>query len=146
MGGKYPSGSEFNFNIDGPAAQDVAVNWPTPIIFSGWEIGSNIYTGPRLCSETPTSNPVRAGYVRFPPNGQCSNRQSWDQTAVLVAVRGLSNYFNWVDTGYNDVDSAGNNQWRSSPDKDHSYLTQEMSWAGLEEVIENLMIQPPKST
>jgi pyrimidine-specific ribonucleoside hydrolase len=33
MGGQYPGGNEFNLIWDGLAAQNVATNWPTPIVF-----------------------------------------------------------------------------------------------------------------
>lgn len=85
MGGKFPEGREANLINDGPAAAYAVEHWPTPIVFSGWEIGNEIMTGARL-RESPESTPVRRAYELY--NG-LKNRQSWDQTAVLYAVRGL---------------------------------------------------------
>lgn len=140
MGGTYPGGSwESNFCKDGASTDYVVANWPTPIMFSGWEIGNPIVTGKRLFTETPESNPVRKAYDLY-FNGVPSDRPSWDQTSVLYAVRGLSNFWNAVTTGYNDVAADGINTWRSSPDSEHSYLTPLMSNAGLKTTIEDLMV------
>mgnify|MGYP000526369706 CR=1 FL=1 len=46
MAGAFPNGYEFNVYWDADAARTVADEWPTPIIFSGWEIGSEIFTRP----------------------------------------------------------------------------------------------------
>src|SRR6185437_8550891 len=39
MAGKFPSGYEFNVMKDTKASQNVYANWPSPVIFSGFEIG-----------------------------------------------------------------------------------------------------------
>jgi inosine-uridine nucleoside N-ribohydrolase len=85
MGGKFPKGREYNLISDGPAAAHVVRNWPTPVVFSGHEIGNEIFTGPGLRKATQ-KNPVRRAYELF--NG-LADRPSYDQTAVLYAVRGL---------------------------------------------------------
>ncbi len=83
MGGKFPSGREANLIHDGPAAADAIAHWPTPILFTGWEIGRTIKTGGTL-KRLPASSPVRRAYQLF--NG-IRPHSSWDQTAVLLAVR-----------------------------------------------------------
>ncbi|HVV55950.1 MAG TPA: nucleoside hydrolase, partial [Mucilaginibacter sp.] len=45
MGGKFPSGYEFNVMKDAKASQNVYENWPTQVIFSGFEIGAKILAG-----------------------------------------------------------------------------------------------------
>ena len=85
MGGKIPEGREANLIHDGPAAAYAVAHWPTPIVFSGWEIGQEIMTGAGL-RKAPEGTPVRRAYELY--NG-LNDRQSWDQTAVLYAVRGL---------------------------------------------------------
>jgi len=143
MGGKIPEGREANLIHDGPAAAHAIANWPTPIIFSGWEIGQEIMTGARL-RQAPEGTPVRRAYELF--NG-LNNRQSWDQTAVLYAVRGLdgglADYWDLDSTGYLHVNPDGSNQWRSSPDKDHTYLVRKMEPKKIAGVIEELMLRPP---
>lgn len=143
MGGKIPEGREANLIHDGPAAAFAIANWPTPIVFSGWEIGQEIMTGARM-RQAPEGTPVRRAYELF--NG-LKNRQSWDQTAVLYAVRGLdgglADYWDLNSTGYLHVYPDGSNQWRSSPDKNHAYLVRKMEPKKIAEVIEGLMLRPP---
>jgi inosine-uridine nucleoside N-ribohydrolase len=140
MGGAFPSGKESNLKHD-PAASLAAIrDWPTPIVFSGWEIGAKIPTGARL-RETPKANPVRRAYELY--NG-LKHRQSWDQTAVLFAVRGAGDYWDLQTRGHNYVGADGSNQWRAAPDKDHTYLIQKMPPGKLAAEIEELMIRPPR--
>lgn len=138
MGGRFPSGSEFNFNRHASASQYVVQEWPTRAVFSGYEIGSTIYTGFGLRS-VPSPNPIKRAYERY--NG-LNNRQSWDQTAVLYAVRGAQDYWLLNETGSCVVASTGSNTW-SSTDRNHAYLMPLMSTAGLVQIIEELMTRPP---
>jgi inosine-uridine nucleoside N-ribohydrolase len=143
MGGKIPAGREANLIHDGPAAAQAIAHWPTPIVFSGWEIGNKIMTGAEL-KRAPSSSPVRRGYELY--NG-LNDRQSWDQTAVLYAVRGLNgglaDYWDTVTKGHLHVNDDGSNEWRESPDKSHVYLVEKMQPERIAAVIEELMLRQP---
>jgi len=143
MGGRFPQGREANLIHDGPAAADAIENWPTPIIFSGWEIGQEIMTGANL-RQVPEGTPVRRAYELY--NG-LNDRQSWDQTAVVYAVRGLggglADYWGLETQGHLHVNQDGSNVWRSSPDKDHAYLVRKMDPKKIAAVIEELMLRRP---
>jgi hypothetical protein len=143
MGGKLPEGKEANLIHDGPAAAWAIENWPTPIIFSGFEIGNRILTGAAL-SELPKGTPVRRAYELY--NG-LNDRQSWDQTAVLYAVRGLdgglSGYWDLATSGTMHVREDGGNVWRNTPDKQHSHLLPKMPPEEIAAVIEELMLHQP---
>jgi inosine-uridine nucleoside N-ribohydrolase len=143
MGGKMPEGREANLIHDGPAAAYAIANWPTPIIFSGWEIGQAIMTGAGL-RKAPEKTPVRRAYELY--NG-LNDRQSWDQTAVLYAVRGVNgglvNYWDLKTEGHLYVDKDGSNEWRNSPDRDHAYLVRKMDPQKIAAVIEELMLHQP---
>jgi len=143
MGGRNPKGREPNFYRPDPASSVYTVNrWPGEVAFCGSEIGGPVKTGARL-RETPANNPVRIGYESyFRRPGR--NRSSWDQIAVLYAVRGLSDYWDAETTGHCHVSADGSNEWRRSPDKRHAYLKTKMPVAKLTRVIEELMIRPPK--
>ncbi len=131
MGGQYPAGREYNFDQH-PSATDYAIeHWPGRIVFSGGEIGDGIITG-------GGHGPILDCY-----NSATGSRPSWDQTAVLAAVRDPSLYWGMVTTGYNDVKTSGFNGWRSSPDLDHNYLTQDASDSFMTELIQGLMDEPP---
>ena len=154
MGGKYPKGNEFNFARDGntssgvgPFTLNAVTNWPTPVVFLGSEIGVGIRTGPGL-TKTPVNNPVRVAYKSYFATTNGNDRPSWDQTAVLYAVRGSSfqgiTYWTEVNQGFNEITNiTGENVWRSSPDRDHSYAVKSLPPAKMEKIIEDLMVQEP---
>lgn len=143
--GKFPDGGgEYNLMWDTAASARAINDWPTPIVFSGFEIGARIKVGARL-RETPEANPVRACYQHY--NG-LNNREAWDLTAVLYAVRGASNYWTLSEPGFclmHQRVSHGYNEWIPSPGQRHRYLIQKMPPEELGRVIEDLLIQPPRS-
>ena len=144
MGGRFPSGREWNVHRDAAASKYAIDNFPRPIVFSGYEIGSRVKTGAGL-RDTPKNNPIRRAYELY--NG-LNNRESWDQTAALFAVRGLdgglSDFWDLGSTGYCHVEPGGNTQWRESPDKEHSYLIEKKPPEEVAKAIEALMVLPPK--
>lgn len=141
MGGRFPEGREANLVHDGPAAAYAVRNWPTPIVFSGWEIGQEIMSGAELVN-APKDSPVRRGYELY--NG-LKDRQSWDQTAVLCAARGLdgglADFWGLVSGGRLDVADDGGDAWRPSPSGKHAYLTKKRPPAEIAAVIERLMLE-----
>jgi hypothetical protein len=151
MGGGYPSGHEWNFYCDIAGTYDAVTNWPTPVVFSGYEIGFPINSGSLLSSKTPIDNPVRKGYEINVGVG--SGKSSWDLTAALYACRGLGAFWDVHNTGHNQIDNGawpngGDNQWidQNLPGIDHSYLVAKMSNAGVGAVLDSLLVLPPKST
>ena len=95
MAGSFPEGREFNIYVDVKASQFVIREWPTPILFSGFEIGSQIFTGKKLMESGIRNNPIVDTYTMCLPQDNPNGRDSWDQTATLVAVRGASKYLMW---------------------------------------------------
>ena len=143
MGGRFPEGKEFNLDRDPAATRYVVEHWPTPILFSGFEIGWEVLTGKRLVAERPADNPVREVYricMNFTEEDR-QGRQSWDQTAVLVAVRGHEPYFG-VERGRTVVDSTGYNTWEAGLGP-HRHLTFRMPVPELTRQIEQLMMHQP---
>lgn len=147
MGGKFPNGrfddgnGEYNLRVDTVASLRALNDWPTPVVFSGFEIGARIFTGQRL-QATREPNPVRTAYLHF--NG-LKDRQSWDQTAVLYAVRGAAAYWTESEPGLclmHVHGSSGYNEWIPTPRKDHRYLVEKMPPAEVGRVIEDLMMRP----
>ena len=125
MGGQYPKGREYNFHRVASATRYVVANWPGEILLSGFEIGSAVMTGASLARRTPPGSPIRLAY-RLHRGREGQSRQSWDQTALLAAVRGPRRYWSVVTEGSCHVRPDGSNNWKSSPDRSHSYL----SWRG----------------
>ncbi len=144
MGAGFPKDQEWNIKIAPDAAKLVAETWPTPIIYSGNEIGKAIRTGSRLLTETPETNPVRASYENHPFVDKVTrDRQSWDQTAMLYAIRGAQDLWTLESNGYNDIDDSGKNEWRRDTDKAHSYLILKKPAVEVQKIIEDLMVAPP---
>lgn len=111
MAGSFPEGREFNIYVDVKASQFVIREWPTPILFSGFEIGSQIFTGKKLVESGIRNNPIVDTYTMCLPQDNPNGRDSWDQTATLVAVRGASKYFD-VENGTIIIHDDGSNSWK----------------------------------
>lgn len=139
MAGGFPSGREYNVHIDSLASQKVFTEWPTQITFSGFEIGKEIKTGPRVVANEKLNSPVKDVYAMAMPmsKGDADGRMSWDQTAVLVAIRGNLPYFG-LKRG-KIVIEGGNNTWQDDPMGPHGYLIEAMPFPQVTMVIEGLM-------
>jgi len=141
MGAEYPSGNEWNIRICPDGAKLVAEQWPTPIVYSGFEIGKPIMTGERLITETEKTNPVRIAFETNPMVDEKKNRHSWDETAVLYGVRGLKDYWT-ISSGVLRISDDGKNNW-VIPGKAHQYLIAKMPTLEIKKVIEDMMVAPP---
>jgi phosphodiesterase/alkaline phosphatase D-like protein len=136
MGGGYPSRvKEHNLAGNPAAAQDIAANWPSKIVWSGYEVGDNVHTGQSIPSVHPASSPVRIAYGAFISPG--SWYYSYDLTAVFHAIRGSDPSMTEVGPGTNSVDSNGGNIF--SPGAGHQYYLQLNSEANAESAIESLL-------
>lgn len=143
MGAEYPKGDEWNIKICPDGAKLVADQWPTSVVYSGFEIGKAIMTGERLITETPETNPVRVAFETNPMVDAKKNRHSWDETAVLFGVRGLKDYWT-MGTGQIQIAEDGKNTWIASGKTRH-YLVAKKPVAEMKMVIEDMMVAPPKS-
>lgn len=143
MGGRFPEGKEWNFEQDPKAAQRVAAEWPTPILASGFEIGEQIKTGARLQSETPPGNPVRLAYELYIGAGK--DRESWDQTALVAAVRGPGSLWGVSQPVVLEVDPKdGSNRARTVSGGRFQFLLKKAEVGEVKRAIEDLMVQPPR--
>lgn len=143
MGTEYPNGHEWNIKICPDGAKLIAEQWPTPIVYSGFEIGKIILTGERLITETPETNPVRIAFETNPMVDLAKNRCSWDETAVLFGVRGLKNYWS-LGNGRVQIDDDGKNEWTKISDKTRHYLIAKKPSHEMKKIIEDMMVAPPK--
>ena len=137
------SGYEFNVFIDAAATKEVFANWPTPVILSGFEIGREILTGIRLINNKAIKNsPVKDAYeIALKKDSNTVGRNSWDQTAVLVAVCGISPYFGFKRLNLKIEDDGKN---VLIPGSKFKYLTFRQTPGQIAETIENLMMHQPK--
>lgn len=144
MAGRFPKGREYNVFIDSLASEKVFTQWPTEVIFSGFEIGMKVVTGQRVIHNEALNSPVKDVYAKAMSfsRGDSLGRMSWDQTAVLIAVKGAEPYFGLQRGHY--VPEGGNNAWRDDPDGPHAYMTFKRPVEEITETIENLMMHQKK--
>ncbi len=144
MGGRFPSGYEFNVMKDAPASQNVYANWPTSIIFSGFEIGEKIKAGlPLIHNRSIKNSPVKDVFrISIPMAAEdAAGRKSWDETAVLVAIKG---YFSWynVHFGRITVENDGKNGWDANG-SGQAYLVEKADYHEVEKLINELIQHQP---
>ncbi len=148
MGGAYPESTalldspEFNFARDAPAAQSVVDDWPTPMVFSGFEVGNSVLTGAVLQTDTPVQDPVREGYRLWGVDG---NQGSFDLTAVLAAIRGTADGSFEVCTGRNRVGVDGATSWEHREGARQGYLRTVTPTEQIADVLDDLLITPPRA-
>lgn len=139
---------EHNIALDPAASQQIAATWPTPVVYSGFEIGRAILTGGRM--RDPETNPVAKAYELFPAGGigNIAPSASYDQTAVYYAVRGV----NAGEEPLWDLSEPGRvtfpeslTRFAPAADGPHRYLIPKAPVERVAEVIEQLMTQPPKA-
>jgi pyrimidine-specific ribonucleoside hydrolase len=144
MAGWFPKGKEFNVHMDAKSSQLVFSQWPTPILLSGGEIGMKIKTGLPLSQNASIKNsPVKDVFsLCIPMDKQDVNgRSSWDETAVLIAVKGHERYYT-TQCGRIVVAQDGSNTW-DEKGKGHCYVVEKLSIAAMEKVINDLIAHQP---
>ncbi|MDR3693544.1 nucleoside hydrolase [Mucilaginibacter sp.] len=144
MAGKYPSGYEFNVMQDAKASQNVYTHWNTPIILSGFEIGEKIKVGLPLIHNTSIKNdPVKDVFrISIPLAKEDSvGRMSWDETAVLVAIKGYSKWYT-LHKGRIIVADDGKNTWDDNG-IGQAYLVEKVDYHKVQELINELIQHQP---
>ncbi len=146
MAGDFPQGNEFNVNQHPGASFYAYSNWPTPILFSGFGIGSKIMTGNKVATQGTVGSPVQWVYsycLSTYGKKQLTNRNSWDHTAVLCAVRNPEDYFYVIGKGTFICNPDGSNTWDADKDSGHSFLVHKYPYQKIADVIDNLMLYEP---
>lgn len=147
MAGRFPEGLEFNVFTDSTSSLYAFENWPTPILLSGFEIGEHILTGEELAQLDPKNNPSSWAYkynlATFADNPS-KKRMSWDQTAVLCAIRDPEKYFYICGPGKLIIHSTGYNTWDANINNDHYFLVHKFPYQNIADKIDNLMMNIPK--
>jgi inosine-uridine nucleoside N-ribohydrolase len=161
MGGKYPSGgtecnlcgggsNQHNHLVSSAASSFVAANWPTKLIWSGFEVGIEVQSGGagfQKCAVATETNPIRAAMISY-EHGPDKSRFSWDPLTTLVAVRGAEGASCSECTncdGINVIDPrTGNNKWVSGAKTNQTYLIlHDAKKAG--DTLDALLCQGPKA-
>jgi len=138
---------EYNVIKDVPAAQKLAVHWPTPIIWSGFEIGvaaAYPHVSIERDFEYVKHHPLKEAYYAYNPPPH--DRPTWDPTAVLYAIYPDRGYFDLSPPGGVTVEDNGATWYRPSKDGKgrHRFLVMSPEQvARVREAIVQLCVEPP---
>ena len=128
MAGEYPSGKENNFKRterSRKAGHIICREWPTEIIFLGYEIGIQVKTGGNLPEEDLLHSILQT-------HGSGNGRFAWDPLTVVLALSKAPEKAGFrLHWGHNHVDAAtGANTFTPSSNGPHAYvtLTKEPAW------------------
>ncbi len=138
---------EYNVRIDVPTAEKVAKQWPTPIVWSGFEIGWAA-TFPHEVIERDLDylphHPLKEAYIRYLPPPH--DRPTWDPTAVLFAVLPDRGYFDLSPPGTVSIEPNGATNFNKSKSGKglHRFLTMTPEQtARVREAVVQLCVAPP---
>ncbi len=162
MACQYPSGKEYNSKWDPESSRIAFSQWPTPVVFTDWKYGHDCFAGRAVAEmavdgrspvkdvfagNIPSREEIRANSAKWLQ--RCfgmGGRAAWDETAVLIAVRGTEPYFNVTRGTFRMVGAKGENEW--APDEEngpHLRVTERMPKAEVARILDELMTRPPKA-
>jgi inosine-uridine nucleoside N-ribohydrolase len=149
MAGAFKSingGTHLEYNVvqDIPSAQKLAAEWPTEILYSGFEIGLAIPYPSRSILEDYRWQPehiLSESYIAYMPPPH--NRPTWDLTSVLAVVRPSHAYFGLSPRGRVTVEDDGETRFEADDSGLHRYLTVDATQiARTTEAFVNLCSEP----
>jgi len=145
MAGSFPAGREYNVFTDSVSSKKVFKNWPTPVLFDGFQIGKEIKTGlPLINNEKIKNSPIKDVFgICIPKSkGDANGRMSWDEVAVFVAIKGYKPWFT-TNRGKIIIEESGANKWNNKG-VGHEYLNFARPVAEIQKLLNNLMMHQPK--
>lgn len=137
---------EYNVVQDVPSCARLVANWPTEIIFSGFEIGIAVpypATSIERDYKYVAHHPVAEAYYLYEPPPH--NRPTWDLTSVLYAVHPDRGYFDLSAPVDVIVEQDGFTKHTANSDGRSRYLIlpDEARKARVVEALVQLSSQPP---
>jgi purine nucleosidase len=114
---------EYNVIKDVKSAQALAERWPTPMVYSPFEIGIAL-PYPAASIERDYGyvphHPLAEAYIRRNPPPH--NRPTWDLTSVLYGILGDRGYFDLSPRGKVTVEADGFTRFEEDSRGNHAYL------------------------
>lgn len=138
---------EFNVYKDIPAAQKLARDWPTPIVWSGFEIGIAL-PYPAMSIERDFAyvphHPLPEAYIAYLPPPH--ERPTWDLTSALYAVHPDRDYFGVSVPGSVTVENDGFTRFTpKAGGRDRFLKLDATQMARTRETLVQLCTQPPQA-
>lgn len=138
---------EYNVKLDVPAAQKLAKEWPTPMVWSGYEIGVAAAFPHQVIEQDLDylpQHPLKEAYYLYNPPPH--DRPTWDPTAVLYAVLPDRGYFDLSPPGNVVVEADSATLFRPAKNGKgkHRYLIMTPGQtARVREAVVQLSVEPP---
>lgn len=147
MGGNFEQPKpEFNIDTDPGSARDLFKKWPTPIVFSGFEIGLRITFPYETIAKDfawTANNPVVDAYKLYV--GKPEDHPNWDSTAVLYAIRPDRGYFELSQPGTVTLGEKSVTVFKPQADGNCRYLILKDNQAErIKTSISDLVSEPPQ--
>jgi len=128
MGGRYPAGTEWNFECDAPGFNALFSQWTRqngfpPVYLNGFANGLHVLAGAPAGASSTTNPTLYAMQLEG-----TAQRPMWDMLSALFAARGLNyagtTYFTVSQSGTVAVDAkTGADTWSDRIDSGHYVLT-----------------------
>ena len=136
---------EFNVVRDIPAAQKLAREWPTPIVWSGFEVGMALpYPAGSIERDYHyvSHHPIAASYFAYMPPPH--ERPTWDLTSALYAVLPERGYFGLSSPGTVTVEADGFTRFSpKAGGRDRFLKLDALQRARTLEALVQLCVEPP---
>ena len=152
MACNYPNGAEYNSRHDAEASKLALAEWPTPIVFTDFQYGRTLYAGRAVAEMPAVRSPVKDVFansltpraeIKSDSWDQLAGHPSWDETAVLIAVRGLD-LFNVERGTYRMVGDKGDDEWIADEKSPNCRITEKTPRAEVGKIIDELICVGPK--
>jgi len=145
MAGNFADGApEYNVRIDAASAKAVFEKWPTPIVFSGFEIGRDLLFPATEIERDflwAAPNPIAESYKAY--KKMPYDRPTWDLTAALQAVRSNRGYFGLSENGTVSVEANGVTHFHAGGGNRQFLKLDPAKRAEILSVLELLSSEPP---
>ncbi len=136
---------EYNIVMDIPSAKSICADWPTPMVWSGFEIGIALpYPHQSILQDYGYAayHPVSDAYTLYNPPPH--DRPTWDLTSVLYAIRPDRGYFDLSPTGVVTVADNGLTTFEASAGgRDRYLIIRDEQKGRTTEALVQLSSQPP---
>jgi inosine-uridine nucleoside N-ribohydrolase len=137
---------EYNVKLDIPSAKRIAGEWPTPVIWSGYEVGiAAAYPWRSIVEDFVYAEPhlLKDSYLAYVPK-QPHDRPTWDLTAALYAIHPDRGYFGVSPKGHVHVDDEGRTDFHEKADGNDRYLLMNaVQTEKVREALVQLCTEPP---
>jgi inosine-uridine nucleoside N-ribohydrolase len=136
---------EYNVVKDLPSARLLAEKWPSPVVWSGFEIGIAVaYPWESVMRDYEHTKPhlIKEAYLAYVPQ-KPHDRPTWDLTAAFYAIYPDRGYFDVSPPGRVRVDEEGHTDFAATKDgKDRYLVMSELQAARVKEAFVQLCSEP----